>query len=201
MRIIGGIHRSRVLRAPHGTTTRPTSDRVREALFGILTSAGVVENAHVVDVYAGSGALGLEALSRGARRVTLVESGRQALVAARHNVLSLGAGDDVRVLAADVAKSAGRIAREGPFDLVLADPPWALVESGEAARALSALAAAGAYAEHAWVVLEHSGRTSPPPLEPLVLAETRRYGDTALAFYKPAILGPPRRGSTRGVSF
>src|SRR6202042_1567446 len=85
MRITGGVHRSRVLRAPQGTTTRPTSDRVREALFAILASAGAVEGARVLDLYAGSGALGLEALSRGASSATLVESERAAIAVVRAN--------------------------------------------------------------------------------------------------------------------
>jgi 16S rRNA (guanine966-N2)-methyltransferase len=80
----------------------------------------------------------------------------------------------------------------GPFDLVLADPPWALVDAGEAGAALSGLVQSGAVSPDAWVVLEHSARTSPPDLHGLARLDVRRYGDTALTFYKPAILAPLR---------
>src|SRR6202046_4143909 len=102
MRITGGSLRSRAIRAPRGHSTRPTSDRVRESLFGILESAGVVRGARVLDLYAGTGALALEALSRGAARAVLVESSREALVAVRGNVASLDLAGVARILAADV---------------------------------------------------------------------------------------------------
>lgn len=191
MRITGGIHRSRVLRAPQGTSTRPTSDRVREALFGILASAGAVEGARVLDLYAGSGAVGLEALSRGATSATLVEAERAAIAAVRANAAALGLEGAARVIAADVARSARRVAEAGPFDLVFADPPWAMVDGGAAARALGDIVAAGALAQCAWVVLEHAKRTPAPDINGLLRGETREYGDTALTFYKPAILGAP----------
>jgi 16S rRNA (guanine966-N2)-methyltransferase len=193
MRITGGTYRSRTLRAPSGHGTRPTSDRVREALFGILASAGAVEGALVLDLYAGTGALGLEAISRGANRAVLVESGRHAAAAIRANVAALGVTDRVLVLATDVESATARIAREGPFGLVLADPPWALVDTGEVARVLSSLARAGAIAADAWVVLEHASRSPPPDVSGLVHREARRYGDATLAFYKTAILPPPDR--------
>jgi 16S rRNA (guanine966-N2)-methyltransferase len=165
---------------------------VREALFAILSSAGAVEGARVLDLYAGSGALGLEALSRGASSATLVESERAAIAVVRANASALGLEGAARVVAADVTRAARRIAEAGPFDLVLADPPWARVEGGEAARALGDIVAAGALAESAWVVLEHAKRTPPPDINGLLRGETREYGDTALTFYKPAILAPPR---------
>src|ERR1700722_18144498 len=127
MRITGGTLRSRQLQAPRGASTRPTSDRVREALFGILGSAGALAGARVLDLYAGTGALTFEAISRGATRATVVESSREALVALRANVASLGLQAHVRVVAGSVHASLARIGRDGPFDLVLADPPWALV--------------------------------------------------------------------------
>jgi 16S rRNA (guanine(966)-N(2))-methyltransferase RsmD len=192
MRITGGTLRSRTLQAPRGRSTRPTSDRVREALFGILSSLGGLDRARVLDLYAGTGALGLEALSRGAARAVLVESSREALAAVRANVEALGQRDSARVVAGLVRASIGRLVREGPFDLVLADPPWALVDEGEAAAALADLARAGGLSEDALVVLEHAARSAPPEIEMLVRGETRRYGDTALTFYKPAILPPPR---------
>ena len=153
----------------------------------------------MADLYAGTGALGIEALSRGARRATLVESARPALLALRENVESLGLQDRVRVLAGDVGACAGRLASDGPFDLVLADPPWADVDSGEVATALASLAAAGALAPGATLVLEHASRSAAPDLPGFVREGTRRYGDTALTFYKPAILAEPR-GPTRPTS-
>jgi 16S rRNA (guanine(966)-N(2))-methyltransferase RsmD len=200
MRITGGTLRSRQLQAPRGASTRPTSDRVREALFGILGSAGALVGARVLDLYAGTGALSFEALSRGAAHATLVESAREALAALRANVASLGLQARVRVVAGDVHASLARIGREGPFDLVLADPPWALVDpAGQAEPArdrrpqemLASLAQSGAFADHAVVVLEHAARSPPPEIETLVRSDVRRYGDTALSFYKAAILAAP----------
>lgn len=191
MRITGGTHRSRALRAPPGSSTRPTSDRVREALFGILASAGAIEGANVLDLYAGTGALGLEALSRGAARATFVESARPALEALKANVAALGSQASARIVEGNVERSARRIATLGPFDLLLADPPWALVDSGEAPRAVRDLVSAGVLTPDAWVVLEHSSRTLSPAISPLIRAQTRVYGDTTLTFYKTAIVGAP----------
>jgi 16S rRNA (guanine966-N2)-methyltransferase len=165
---------------------------VREALFGILGSAGVVEGARVLDLYAGSGALAIEALSRGAVRAVLVESSREALSVARANVLALGLEERALVVFGDASTLARPLAGHGPFDLLLADPPWVLVEEGVAQRALSRVVRAGALRPSACVVLEHAARTIPPEVDGLVRTETRRYGDTALTFYKPAILGAPR---------
>lgn len=190
MRITGGTYRSRALRAPKGQATRPTTDRVREALFGILTSAGGLADARVLDLYAGTGALALEAISRGAASALVVESSREALGALRTNVGSLGVSAQVEVMAADVVAALGRIARSGPFDCVFADPPWGKVDAGEAGRVLSELVRSGALAESGQVVLEHSSRTPSPHVDGLTQVDARRYGDTALTFYKPAILGP-----------
>jgi 16S rRNA (guanine966-N2)-methyltransferase len=208
MRITGGTYRSRALRAPHGHATRPTTDRVREALFGILTSAGGVDGARVLDLYAGTGALALEALSRGAASAVLVESSRDALVALRANIAALGVEDRARVVPGDVAQAVRRLGRAGPsgrvapaaaeaaFDLVFADPPWAALDAAldhdHPVAALSALAHDLGIAEEGRVVLEHSSRTIPLDVDGLVRLDTRRYGDTALTFYKPAILGALR---------
>jgi 16S rRNA (guanine966-N2)-methyltransferase len=175
---------------------------VREALFGILASARELHSARVLDLYAGSGALGLEALSRGAVEATFVEAARPALDAIRRNVEALGVGDRAHVVAAELRPSApalARIARRGPFDLVLADPPWALAATGEPLRVLADLARLGAFKDDATLVVEHAARS---PLDGdtkiLVPVETRRYGDTALTFYKPAILGPPSAAPGQG---
>lgn len=182
MRITGGAFRSRALRAPRGQATRPTSDRVREALFGILSSSGALDGVRVLDLYAGTGALALEALSRGASEATLVEVSREALDVIRANLRSLAVEERVQVVAGDVRDAVRRL--RGPFDLVLADPPWSLVEQGEVSRALGLLATHGALTERAVVVLEHSSRSLPPAIERLAARETRRYGDTSLTFYE-----------------
>jgi len=191
MRIIGGKYGSRPLVAPRGRATRPTSDRVREALFGILESAEVVENARVIDLYAGTGALALEALSRGAVHATLVESSREALDAIRTNVATLGVADQAKIVSGDVHKAVRQLSPDAPFDLVLADPPWALVDDGAVMKALRGLLRAQAVGPRTWIVLEHSARTTPPAATGdggLSAFDTRRYGDTALTFYKPDIL-------------
>ncbi len=193
MRITGGTLRSRALKAPKGQATRPTTDRVREALFGILTSAGGLEGARVLDLYAGTGALGLEALSRGAAAAILVESAREALAVLRANVAALGLEYRAQIMAGDVAQEPRRLPRGGPFDLDFAEPPWAMVDAGHPAGVLSDLVRSGAIAMDGRVVLEHSARTPPFDIDGLVRLDTRRYGDTALTFYKPAILGPLRQ--------
>lgn len=187
MRITGGAHRSRELRAPRGSATRPTSDRVREALFSILNAQGRVVGARVLDLYAGTGALALDALSRGAEQAVLVESGRDALEAIRANVASLGLADRARVVAGAVERAAAKLAVDAPFDLVFADPPYADLDA--AARAITALVAASVLAQGALLVLEHAQKSEPPEIPGLAQdAElgTRRYGDTAVSFYSRA---------------
>jgi 16S rRNA (guanine966-N2)-methyltransferase len=166
---------------------------VREALFSILVSAGAVKDAHVLDLYAGTGSLAFEALSRGAARATLVESSRRALSVLRANITALGLGERADLVAADVGEAFRRIGRAGPFDIVLIDPPWSLIEGGDVARTLSELGRSGVLAPGAWVALEHSCRSSAPESDGLVRLQMRRYGDTAITFYKPAILAPPRK--------
>lgn len=161
---------------------------MREALFGILASAQAIEGARVLDLYAGTGALGLEALSRGAAQATFVESSRSAVEVLRANIGALGVEATARIVEGEVERSGRRIAALGPFDLVLADPPWALVDMGDPQRALLALVGAGVLAPLAWLVLEHSSRTPAPELESLANIRTRAYGDTTLTFYKTAIL-------------
>ena len=185
MRIIGGSQRGRTLRAPSGRGTRPTSDRVREALFSIL---GDVEDLDVLDLFAGSGALGLEALSRGARSATFVEDARPALRALEANVAEL-AGDTATVVPGDARKALKRLAASGRrFGLVFVDPPYAMVER---AAMLADLLAAGLLVEGAWVVVERATRdaapAAPPPLEHRF---DRAYGDTTLTFYRLAPEGP-----------
>lgn len=121
MRVVAGSLRGRSIVAPEGRDTRPTTDRVREAMFNALTSSGSIEGAEVLDLFAGSGALGIEALSRGAAHCTFIEKDRAALLAIRRNVETLGIGDRVTVVAGEVLTRLGQL---GPVDLVLADPPY-----------------------------------------------------------------------------
>ncbi|HEY2510757.1 MAG TPA: 16S rRNA (guanine(966)-N(2))-methyltransferase RsmD [Polyangiaceae bacterium] len=185
MRITGGELRSRALKAPKGHDTRPTSDRVREALFSILTArGGVLAGARVLDLYAGTGALGLEALSRGAAAAVFVERSREALAVLRANIASLGVGDRAVVVGAAVEK-AEKVLRDSSFGLVFADPPYADVKSGVATRALEAMVVPR-LEPAGLVVLEHASRDPAPPLARLALEESRTYGDTCVTFYRAA---------------
>lgn len=184
MRIIAGAARGRRLVVPRGETVRPTADRVREALFASL--APLLPGASVLDVFAGSGALGLEACSRGAARVTFIERERRALDALRRNIEAVGL-DATTVIAADASRSLRDGARDGardvalagaPFDLVLLDPPYALGED-EVAALLCDLVSL--LAPDATVVLERSA-DAPEPRWPATLLPSvaRRYGSTRL---------------------
>jgi 16S rRNA (guanine966-N2)-methyltransferase len=125
MRIVAGDLKGRRLVSPPAVTTRAATERIRESLFAMLEP--VIEGARVLDLFAGAGSLGLEALSRGAARATFVERDRSALAAIRANVASTGVADRARVVAADVTSFlAGRT--DGPYDLVLCDPPFAAVD-------------------------------------------------------------------------
>jgi 16S rRNA (guanine966-N2)-methyltransferase len=198
MRITGGVYRSRALKAPKGSLTRPTSDRVREALFSILGPRAGAES--VLDLYAGTGALGLEALSRGAAAVVFVERSKDALAALRANVEALGAGDKVRVLASSVERAAARLERER-FELVFADPPYADVKGGLTKSTLEALFVPLLEAR-GMLVLEHASRDPPPVLMGLMMEDSRIYGDTALSFFvraEPLQIEPQgERGNEQG---
>jgi 16S rRNA (guanine966-N2)-methyltransferase len=182
MRITGGQYGSRALKAPKGSLTRPTSDRVREALFSILGDRASADG--VLDLYAGTGALGLEALSRGARSVVFVERSKEALVALNANVEALGVRARVRVIALPIERAL-RGLQEEHFDLVLADPPYAEVENGAATRALETLVVP-LMTPGALLVLEHASRDTAPTIANLEHEDARKYGDTTLSFYAAA---------------
>ena len=131
MRVIAGALRSRPLKAPPGDETRPTGARVREALFSIL---GDVSEHKVLDLYAGSGALGIEALSRGASAAVFVEASRPALICLRDNLTTLGLTRVATTLGRRAEGAELELGRHGPFDLVLCDPPWRDVEAGHGAE-------------------------------------------------------------------
>ena len=176
-RIVAGAAGGRRLAVPP-RGTRPTADRVREALFSAIEAAIDLDGARVLDLYAGSGALGLEALSRGAAVATFVESDRTAVKILRENVSTVGLpGADVRM---------GRVATvladppPSPYDLVFADPPYALPQD-DLAAVLAAVTDNGWLADGAVVVVERDRRSGPPhwPAD-LVPGRTRRYGETEL---------------------
>jgi len=175
LRVIAGELRGRHLRTPPGRDTRPTSDRVRESLFDLLGS--VPDGARVLDLFAGSGALGIEALSRGGLHAVFVERSRPALLALRENLAALALAGRSRVVAADAM--AAPSAAAGPFDLVLADPPYAAgLEARIVEEAVARLAPGGVLA------LEHTARNAPPdPPEGLAVWKTRRYGHTSITLY------------------
>lgn len=177
MRIIAGTHRSRRLQAPKGMATRPTTDRVREALFSIL---GPLYDARVVDFYAGSGALGFEALSRGAEHVWFIESGKDACKVLRDNAEHLEFVDRCTIVAREVQRCTGLLSN---LDLVLSDPPWPI--SLEASEVVAKVLR-GALAPSARVVLGHPFRlTLPEELPGLVKEDMRHWGDSAMSFYRP----------------
>lgn len=181
-RIIAGVAGGRRLAAPKGEGTRPTSDRVREAVFSRLEHRGVLAGARVLDLYAGSGALGLEAASRGASRVVLVEADRRAADVARQNVNTLGL-TQVRVAVAKVEAYLANdpvAALTRPADVVFADPPYSLTEEA-LGRVLVALGSGGWLRPGSLVVVERSSR-SPEPGWPagFTLDSQRRHGDTTI---------------------
>lgn len=182
-RIISGLAGGRQICTPPGSGTRPTSDRVREALFSRLEHLDVVHRAKVLDLYAGSGALGLEAASRGASNVLLVESDWAAVAVMRKNIAELGLpGVSVRAEAVERALLAGPASDAQRCDLVLADPPYNVTEDG-LGDVLTLLVTHEWLSEDAFVVVERSAR-SPEPRWPQGLdgAGERRYGDTKMWF-------------------
>ena len=183
-RIIAGEHGGRRLAAPAGAGTRPTSDRVREAFFSTHATMTDLEGARFADLFAGSGAVGLEAVSRGAAFALLVESDPKAARTIRENVAMLRLGAAARLVAAKVAQVLAGPPEGGPFDVVFADPPYALGDD-EVAEVQAALVANGWLAPDAVVVFERSTRTAVrgAPLtwvDGITADRSKRYGETTL---------------------
>jgi 16S rRNA (guanine966-N2)-methyltransferase len=184
LRIVGGVHRGRRLIAPAGEAVRPTSDRAREALFNILSHGRFAAEGlpfgdrPVLDAFAGTGALGLEALSRGASAVAFIENGREALTALRDNIAALGEEDRVHVVAGDATRPP-RAALV--CTVALLDPPY---RSGLAAPALSALAKAGWLLPDALAVVEVAAREAMPALAGFAIIDERIYGAARLVFLR-----------------
>jgi 16S rRNA (guanine966-N2)-methyltransferase len=195
MRIVAGQLGGRVLRAPRGDTTRPTSERVREALFSILGPPRSGDM--VLDLFAGAGGLGLEALSRGAAHVTFVDLSRTAIEALRHNVAAMGVSARAEIFSGDAVRLVPSL-RPGPpkpsaannpqpspgsssWRWIFIDPPY---RSDLAVRAASAIPRC-TLSDQTDVLIEHDRRTPPPDrIESLVRTDVRRYGDTLISFYR-----------------
>ena len=183
-RIIAGAHGGRRLAAPAGSQTRPTSDRVREALFSSLSALTDLDGARFADLYAGSGAVGLEALSRGATFALLVESDAKASRIIRDNIVALRAGDAARLVTGKVSQVLAVPPDGGPFDVVFADPPYALGDD-ELAEMQRCLVANGWLAADAVVAIERSTRAVPRGgtlswVDGITAERSRRYGETTL---------------------
>jgi 16S rRNA (guanine966-N2)-methyltransferase len=182
MRIVGGRLRGRVLAAPKSAAIRPTSDRLREALFNILMHAygDPVTDARVLDLFAGTGALGLEALSRGGRFALLIDDAAQARALMRDNVTALGLGGAARIFRRD-ATGLGDVQPIEPFSLVFLDPPYG---QGLAERALVSALAGKWLLPDALIVVEEAADAGFSPPAGFQEIERRRYDDTELIFLR-----------------
>lgn len=182
MRIVAGKYGSRVLAGPRGTALRPTSDRLRETLFNILGAA--VVGSVFVDLYAGTGAVGIEALSRGARRVVFIEEHRATVALIRKNLAALEIRDGFEVLAADAVRGIERLTAEGErADFVFLDPPYAATQEHE--RTLQLLGRGLLLDSAGCVIVEHQKRHRLSELYGrLELARVVKQGDSALSFFR-----------------
>ncbi len=182
MRIIGGMARGRTLVAPSGQRTRPTQDYVRESLFNIIRWD--VEDARVLDLFAGTGALSLEALSRGARSAVLVDTDRAACAAIRKNIASVKPDGECRLIQSDYRAAMEHLAREGRvFDVVFIDPPYKMENTGEmCAELYDKGLLAGAFL----LVVEHKSGCAPMLDARFEAFDQRSYGDTQITFARRA---------------
>ena len=180
MRIIAGEARGRTIVAPKGIDTRPTQDYVRESLFNILMHN--VPDAHVLDLFAGSGALALEAISRGAQQAVLVDAAGDAIRCIQKNIEALRFEDRITVYHCDWQAAIHRISAAGKqFSLVFLDPPYRMTETGVMC---TALADAGLLMADALLAVEYRKGAEPKVDARLTATDTRRYGDTMIQFYR-----------------
>ncbi|NJL59675.1 MAG: 16S rRNA (guanine(966)-N(2))-methyltransferase RsmD [Desulfobacteraceae bacterium] len=179
MRIISGQWRGKTLRSVKGMATRPTSDRVRESLFNILSLR--IRDANVLDLFAGTGALGIEALSRGAKSAVFVDESKEALSVIRKNLEDCRLQNNARVIRWNIALNLNCLkAYEKKFDLVFMDPPY---HSGLIAPALTHLTAENCLADSACIVIEHDiSETISEAICDFYLADQRKYGRTFVSF-------------------
>jgi 16S rRNA (guanine(966)-N(2))-methyltransferase RsmD len=180
VRIISGEAKGRTLKMPRSDLVRPTADRVRETIFNVLGQQ--LSGERVLDLYAGAGGLGLEALSRGAGHATFVENAREVMPTLAGNVRDLGFASRSTTLLKPVERALPQLAGGRPFDLVFADPPYA---QRALTMVLEGLDAHGLVAPGGTVVLEHDKRESlPERVGSLARTDERRFGDTAVSFYE-----------------
>lgn len=178
MRIIAGRARSRTILAPEGRDTRPTLDRVRENLFNVLMRR--VIDARVLDLFAGSGALSMEAISRGAAHATLVDIDRAAIRCIQQNIAALKFDQETRVIPADWLSAVSTLTREGAkFDLIFLDPPYKMHDLSDVARSLIPL-----LAEDGLIIVEHEARTMPALCEGFDMTDNRRWGIAGVSFFQ-----------------
>jgi 16S rRNA (guanine966-N2)-methyltransferase len=181
MKVLAGALKGRRLETPRGTTTRPTADQVRIALMDTLTPR--LPGARVLDLFAGAGGVGLEALSRGAAHATFVERDTRAVAALRANVETLGVAAQARVERADARVALERLAREeARFDIVFLDPPY---EDDTVTPTLERLGALPLLAADGVVIAQHLTKRAPPAENGRLTAfRTRRFGETTLTFFR-----------------
>jgi len=184
MRIISGTSKGRRLVTPKGPALRPTSDRVKESIFNILGEE--VEGKVVLDLFAGTGSLGIEALSRGATKVSFVEKSREALRLIKRNVLQCGMAGQSEILAKDVNRAIGILSQRGEsFDLILMDPPYV---KGLIQRTLLKLQSNRIHRDESILVIEHNRREPlPKRIEGWDLLRERAIGDTVISFLTPRL--------------
>ena len=178
MRIIGGEARGRTLVAPAGSGTRPTQDYVRESLFNILTPR--LGNARVLDLFAGTGALALESISRGAARAVLCDRDHAALACIKKNIAAVRCEDRVRVFPGEW-NACLRSLRGEQFDLVFLDPPYRMENTGEMC---AAMLDGGLLADGFRIVVEHRRGSAPKPDARFEICDCRHYGDTEISFVR-----------------
>jgi len=176
MRIIAGTNKGRGLKAPKWDGLRPTSDKLRETLFNII--APHVVDARVLDLFAGTGAIALEALSRGAAGATCIEQDRRAVQLIEENRALCGEERRCGVIRDSVERALARAVPGGPFDVIVLDPPYDYPALGTAVSAAATQRRPGAV-----LVLEHSSRVTPPAPDGLTVTRTVKSGDSALSFY------------------
>jgi 16S rRNA (guanine966-N2)-methyltransferase len=185
LRVIAGTARGRRLVAPGGDAVRPTKDMTKEAVFSALDARGLIVDATALDLYAGTGALAIEALSRGSSRAVVVERDREALASIATNLDTTGFADRARVVPGDVARFlAGPVPREAPFDVVFADPPYG-TDDPAITGVCAALLAPGWLAADALVVVERPVRHDVAAPVGLQTVWTRVFGDTLVTFLEP----------------
>ncbi|MGH7864716.1 MAG: 16S rRNA (guanine(966)-N(2))-methyltransferase RsmD [Candidatus Binataceae bacterium] len=193
MRVIAGKAHGRRLAAPRGLATRPTSARARESIFSRLAVRIDLDGARVLDVFAGSGSLGLEALSRGAARVTFIDSSRAAAAAIQKNLRSVDEAGKARVMVVGMRRALVELSKSGEqFELVFVDAPY---KNDLSAQVIAALAAGDLVAPGGYVVVEQSRRAPGPPdgHAPVALANVSTIGDHRIALYRRSATAPNGR--------